>query len=227
MNLQAHRSIERGDQLGRIGIGTLLVKADCPDRIIASAQEFAWIDEKGKLRFANSKESAIGVQNILRELAPELYKDTGLVFLRHRNAYVNTGLNNALDREHNGTGTTVGFIGVSSNTTAVTAATVNLNGASGGSAANTIIKASTNVRSSQTTTDTVTSPFVNGDFTSGVFVWNKIGLLNTSTDAGTGLIDVIGGTGGSSPYNRTFSLDLTGAGSFSVTAAIAVTATAV
>ncbi len=68
--------------------------------------------------------------------------------------------------------------------------------------------------------------FTDASFTSGVFVINKVGLLNTSTDAGTGLIDVIGGTGGSSPYNRTFQLDLTSAGSFTLTMQIAVTASA-
>jgi hypothetical protein len=142
-------------------------------------------------------------------------------------AYVNTGLNNALDRESGAGGTAVGFIGVSNSSSAVTATTVNLNGASGGTAANTIIKSCTNARTNQTTTYTVGSPFVNADFTSGVFVINKVGLLTTSTDAGTGLVDVIGGTGGTSPYNRTFVLDLTGAGTFSLTLAIAVTAVAV
>lgn len=167
------------------------------------------------------------LENLIFSAENAWYDAQNQLHLLHHNAYVNTGLNNSLDLEFGAGGTAVAKIGVSSNTTAVTASTVNLNGASGGTAANTIIKAATAVRSGQTTTATVTSAFVNGDFTSGVFVWNKIGLLNTATDAGTGLIDVIGGTGGSSPYNRTFSLDLTSAGTFSVTAAIAVTATAV
>lgn len=218
---------KRFDSIGRSGIGSLFIKADHPDRIAYNAEQFAWIDQSGKLRWASDEKIAARIAGLLPNLDPESYRDTGLLCLRHRNAYVNLGLNNALDKEHQGTGTTVGFIGVSSNTTAVTNATTFLNGGSGGTAANTIIKATTNSRSAQVNTDQVTSAFVNADFTSGVFVWNKIGLLNTSTDAGTGLIDVIGGTGGSSPYNRTFSLDLTAAGTFSVTPAIAVTATAV
>ena len=189
----------RESLLARAGEARLLVIADRLHRVDADADALEVVD-------------VFGVRALL---------------LRHHNAYVNTGLNNALDREWGLGGTAVGFIGVSSNTTAVTAATVNLNGASGGTAANTIIKAISPAatRTNQTTTGGAT--FVNADFTSGVFVWNKIGLLTTSTDAGTGLVDVIGGTGGSSPYNRTFSLDLTSAGTFSVVAQIAVTATAV
>lgn len=151
----------------------------------------------------------------------------GLVVVQHQNAYVNLGLNNALDREFNLGGTAVGFIGVSSNTTAVTATSTFLNGASGGAAANTIIKAISPAASRTGQTVTAGATFVNADFTAGVFAWNKIGMLTTSTDAGTGLVDVIGGTGGTAPYNKTFTVDLSNAGTFSVVAQIAVTATAV
>jgi hypothetical protein len=220
---RAHHARE---QHARSGIGFFMMKADRPDRIVCSADQFAWIDEHGKLRLASDRDFAAAVAARVRKLDPQLYREAGLVLARHHNAYVNTGLNNSLDRESGAGGTAVGFMGFSSNTTAVTASTVNLNGASGGSAANTIIKSCTNARSGQTTTYTVGSAFVNGDFTSGVFVLNKFGLLTTSTDAGTGLVDVIGGSGGSSPYNRTFSIDLTAAGTFSLTPQMAVTASA-
>lgn len=158
---------------------------------------------------------------------PNVWMKDGEIFLRETNAYVNTGLNNSLDREFGLGGTAIGFIGVSSNTAAVTASTVNLNGPAGGSAANTIIKAISPAatRTAQTTTGGAT--FVNADFTSGVFVMNKLGFLTTSTDAGTGLVDVIGGTGGASPYNRSFSIDLVNAGTFTLVPQIAVTAVAV
>ncbi len=142
------------------------------------------------------------------------------------NAYVNTGLNNSLDREFGLGGAAVSHIGVSSNATAVTASTVFLNGASGGAAANTIIKSISPVASRVAQTTTGGATFVNADFTSGVFVMNKLGFLNTSTDAGTGLIDVIGGTGGASPYNRNFSIDLVNAGTFTLVPQIAVTGVA-
>lgn len=155
------------------------------------------------------------------------FDEEGRLHLKHHNAYVNTGLNNALDLEWGLGGVAIGWIGVDNNSTAVTAATTFLHGAGAGSAATTIIKAISPAatRTNQVTTGGAT--FVNADFTSGVFVINKIGLLATSTDAGTRLVDVIGGTAGSAPYNRTFSMDLTGVGTFSFTAQVAVTGTAV
>lgn len=208
------------------GVLTAVVQCDNPAALIVQAPRFAWMS-KGKIKLASDLAAATALAAILA-LAPGAYDaDRDTVWLEKENAYVNTGLNNALDREFGLGGTAIGYIGVSSNTTAVTASTVNLNGASGGTAANTIIKAISPAASRSSQTVTAGATFANADFTSGVFVWNKIGLLTTSTDAGTGLVDVIGGTGGSSPYNRTFSIDLTAAGTFSVVAQIAVTASAV
>lgn len=214
------------DYQARRGIGTLLVFAEHPQHVIATADEYAHI---GHERVASSAAFGGELERAL-QLPPnrERFERFGnATLLRHHNAYVNTGLDNALDLEFGLGGTAIGHIGVSSDNTAVTAATVYLNGASAGTAANTIIKAISPAatRSAQTTTAGAT--FVNADFTGGLFIWYKIGLLNTATDAGTGLVDVIGGSGGSSPYNRTFTLDLTNAGTFSVTAQIAVTAIAV
>lgn len=213
----------------RLGIGDVLVFAERPDKVIASAHRFGYMDKWGEVLTESDSRIQKRIEMFLEDQANyKLFKEYGGVTLvNHHNAYVNTGLNNSLDREWGLGGTAIGFIGVSSNTTAVTAATTFLNGASGGAAANTIILAISPAatRTSQTTTGGAT--FTNASFTSGVFVQNKLGLLTTSTDAGTGLVDVIGGTGGSSPYNRTFSLDLTNAGTFTEVAQIAVTAVAV
>lgn len=185
----------------RKGVGTLLVRARHLDRVHVDADYVEYVTTRDGER---------------------------LLLVRHHNAYVNTGLNNALDREFvPAAGTIVGFIGVSSSSSAVTAATVNLNGATAGAAANTIIKALSPAATRTAQTATGGATFVNADFTAGVFIWNKLGFLTTATDAGTGLVDVIGGTGGAAPYNRTFGLDLTGAGPFSVVAQIAVTASAI
>lgn len=197
--------------VGRKGEIHLIVKCENPENVKHSASRMA-IYRNGEKLFLSSFRKAMKGDEI---------------HLWHNNAYVNTGLNNSLDREFGLGGTAIGFIGVSSNTTAVTATTVFLNGASGGAAANTIIKAISPAASRVAQTTTGGATFVNADFTSGVFAWAKIGYLTTSTDAGTGLVDVIGGTGGTSPYNRTFALDLTSAGAFSVTAQLAITAVAV
>lgn len=87
-------------------------------------------------------------------------------------------------------------------------------------------------RTNQTTTGGAT--WTNSDFSIGSpsalnapINVGKIGFLNTSTDAGTGLIDVIGGTGGSAPYNRPLSITLATVGTFSMTGQIAVSAISV
>jgi hypothetical protein len=156
-------------------------------------------------------------------------KKQDLFLLEEPNGFVNTGLNLFLDRAYgiSGPPAAVGFIGVSSSTSAVVATTVFLNGGAGGTAANTIIKALSPAASRTNQTVTAGATFVNADFTSGVFVINKIGLLTTANDAGTGLIDVVGGTSGADPYSRTFSVDFTNAGSFTLVPQIAVTAIAV
>lgn len=203
------------DQIGRSGIGVFVIKAEHLDKVHAQGDAVIPLQKGARLEFDTHA-----------SIAP-IEADEDCLVVVHHNAYVNTGLNNSLDREFGLGGTAVGFIGVSNNSTAVTATTTFLNGASAGAAANTIIKAISPAATRTNQTVTGGATFTNADFTSGVFVWNKIGLLTTSTDAGTGLVDVIGGTGGASPYNRTFVLDLTGAGSFTVTAQIAVTAQAV
>lgn len=225
--LNTHAIPYTGDSRLLGAVGTLAIQCENPHQVIADANQFAWISAKHrKVKLASDAEFAGRAHLMLDRLLADFLLGEDIILLREHNAYVASGLNNSLDREWALGGTGIGFIGVSSNTTAVTLATVFLNGASGGAAANTIIKAISPAatRSSQTTTGGAT--FQNADFTSGVFIWNKIGLLTTSTDAGTGLVDVIGGTGGVSPYNRTFSLDLTAAGTFTVVAQIADTASA-
>lgn len=206
------------DRQGRSGIALIDVVCENPNGIVVNADVVRWYDENGhRLRWFHSK------------------KRRHRLHVEHHNAYVNTGLNNALDREWGLGGTAIGWIGVDNNSTAVTATTTFLHGASAGTqpptaSANQVIKAISPAatRTNQTTTGGAT--FANADFTGGgnsVFVINKIGLLTASTDTGSALVDVIGGTAGSAPYNRTFVLDLTGAGTFSATLQIAVTAAAV
>jgi len=207
------------DGMGREGLGIIIVKAERLDKVVVTGADVLRLNKGEKRHF----EWDVSLPEWLTNFEAD---DDCLLIFRH-NAYVNTGLNNSLDREFGLGGTAIGFIGVSNNATAVTAATVFLNGASGGTAANTIIKAISPAATRTNQTVTGGATFVNADFTSGVFIINKIGFLTTSTDAGTGLVDVIGGTGGASPYARTFSLDLTAAGSFSFTGQIAVTAVAV
>jgi hypothetical protein len=74
--------------------------------------------------------------------------------------------------------------------------------------------------------------FTNADFFNNTwFVANKIGLVLAIPTSGANetdgnLVCVIGGAGGSAPYNRTFVLDLSNAGTTTVTPQIATTVSA-
>lgn len=187
------------DRLNFKGVLTLLLQVEHPEKVKITTSKY------GTFRFDKKRD---------------------LFVIEEPNGFVSTGLNLALDRLFglSGPPAAISHIGVSSNTTAVTSATAFLNGAGAGSAANTIIKAISPAASRAAQTVTGGATFVNADFTSGVFAISKVGFLNTATDAGTGLVDVIGGTGGSDPYSRTFSVDFTAAGTFTLVPQIAVTA---
>lgn len=212
---------------GHKGVLTAVIQCERPASLLAQAQRYAWADSRGVIRRASDLAAAAALAAVLALQPAYLKSNTDTVWIEHTNAYVNTGLNNAGDREFGLGGTAVGYFGVSSNSGAVTAATLYGNGSSAGTAANTIIKAISPAATRTGQVVTAGTTFTNADFTSGVFIWNKVFMVTTSTDAGTGLVDVIGGSGGSAPYNRTFSMDLTAVGNFSVTAQIAVTLVAV
>jgi hypothetical protein len=144
----------------------------------------------------------------------EIHEGSGLIRAWHRNIYVNTGLTNALLREFGQAGgNPVGFMGITGNNSGVNAGTTNLGGTP-------IIKAlTTNTIAGQTVT--AGTVFNNTDG-SQAFAWTKCGLLTTATDAGTGLVDVVGGNG-----NRPFTIDVTGGGTYNVNLQILVTAIAI
>lgn len=148
----------------------------------------------------------------------EVERQGDLLVARRKNAFLNNGLGIALDRLF-GLGTppaAISHIGVSSDNTAVTAATMTLGGTVS-------IKAISPAATRTNQTVTAGAVFTQADV---AFAIRKVGLLSTSTDAGTGLVDVIGGSGGAAPYNQSLTIDLTATSSFSLTLQIQVTAAA-
>tara|TARA_R110000868_G_scaffold103537_2_gene285106 strand:- start:92 stop:649 length:558 start_codon:yes stop_codon:yes gene_type:complete len=130
------------------------------------------------------------------------------------NSFVNTGLENALDLLFGLGGSIVSHIGVTDDTTVVTATTTKLDPTDDDNV--TLLSAQSLARVGRVVTGEATFTHVNANF-----AYKKIGFLSTATDAGTGLIDVIGG-GGTSPYNQAFNIDLTGATTWSATLGIEV-----
>ena len=141
--------------------------------------------------------------------------ESGLIITGSRsNSFVNIGLENSLDLLFGLGGNIVSHIGATSDTTPVTAATTKLDPTSDDDVQ--ILPVQSLSRTGRIVSGEATFTNANANF-----AYRKIGYLSTSTDAGTGLIDVIGG-GGSTPYNQSFNLDLTGALTWSATLGIDV-----
>ena len=156
-----------------------------------------------------------GLENVSRRVDG----DHVIISGERHNAYVNTGLNNSLDLEFGLGGTAVDRMGVTDDATAVTATTTKLDPTDDDTV---IIKA---FDSAATRTNQIVSAIATFTKSDGNIAYSKVGLLNTATDAGTGLVNVIGG-GGSSPYDESFTIDLTGTTDFSVTIQLDITAAA-
>lgn len=153
------------------------------------------------------------------------------------NGVVNLGLQMALDKLSGVTApANLADIGIASDTSAVTATTVFLGGAAAailsGGTQNGFIRAFSPAATRSNQVLTAGATFTQADQSGALFVIHKVGLLNAATDVGTGLgagpasgiFDVIGGTGGSAPFNQPFTIDLTGVTSWSLLMQIQVTA---
>lgn len=133
------------------------------------------------------------------------------------NAFVNQGLQGILDSAYGDLDPDrITHIGLSDDTDPVTASTNDLDPGTG----NTSIKPTANtVRNAQTVSTDQT--WTQADVT---WVISKIGLLRGGTS--TDVSNIIGGTGGSSPYDEPFTIDLTNISSWTLTMGVDVTATA-
>lgn len=144
---------------------------------------------------------------------------------RRDNAFVNQGLQYMLRRYFSVSGDTPpaapSHIAVSNGTSAVTASTTAIDGTS-------ISYSPFDSGYPQLTNQTVSSraTFTKGSGSAQInFAVSKLGLC--VSNVASGIQDIIGGTGGSSPYNEPLSIDLTGAASFNFIPQIDVSLTAV
>ena len=135
------------------------------------------------------------------------------------NAMVNQGLQRMLDllfEDTQGALSGISHIGLSADTSAVSASTTDLDPGSAGSSIKTIDNVS---RTNQTT---------HGDqtWTQADVSWaiTKIGFLYGALS--TDVVNIIGGTGGSDPYDEPFTIDLTNVTTWNLTMGIDLTATA-
>lgn len=131
-------------------------------------------------------------------------------------------------------------IGIAEDNTAVTFATLFLGGTAAailsGGTQNGVIKgigavttvAATGSLATNGATGTAGATFTDADMAGRKFAIHKVGFLTVATDTGGAgaLYDVIGGSSVTAPYNVPFTLDLTSAGTFSLTLNIQLMAAA-
>lgn len=130
------------------------------------------------------------------------------------NAFVNQGLQAVLDSAYGDlVANRIDHIALSGDTTAVTAATTTIG------TPNSIKVTANTSRTAQTVSSDQT--WTQADV---AFAITKIGLLSGA--AATDVANIIGGTGGSAPYNEPFTIDLTNIATWSLTMGIDVSATA-
>lgn len=157
-----------------------------------------------------------GVSCVIPDLGEE---SVSIPFAGRHNAFVNQGLQDVLDSAFGDlVSDQITHIGVSADDQAVTAGTTSLDPAGG--ATGTSIKVTANTaRVAQTvhTDQTWTQADV-------AFAIRKVGLLASS--AATDVVNIIGGTGGSAPFNEPLNLDLTSIAAWSLQLGVDCTATA-
>lgn len=154
-----------------------------------------------------------GIAVVVPDLGTE---SVTLCFAGRHNAFVNQGLQDVLDSAYGDlVADRITHIGLSSNTTAVTATTTSL-----------APTGSTSIKVTANTSRTNQTVHADQTWTQADVSWaiTKIGLLSSS--AATDVCNIIGGTGGSAPYNEPFTIDLTSIATWSLTMGIDVTATA-
>lgn len=169
---------------------------------------------------------------------PALEEGSVVLYAQRHNAFTNLGIHAVLDNIFAiNTPSALSHMGITDDDQAVTAATLLLDPATGG--ANKHIRAlgtGINATATSRTGNTVTAMAgwqKTVDFAGGWWPIKKVGMLNTSTDAGDdtvpavlGVWQIIGGTGGASPYNEPFTIDLSNTSEAKLTLAIEVTPTA-
>lgn len=169
---------------------------------------------------------------------PLLEEGAVVLYAQRHNAFTNLGIHAVLDNIFAiNTPSALSHMGITDDDQAVTAATLLLDPATGGANKNIrTLGTGVNATATSRTGNTVTATAgwqKTVDFAGGWWPIKKVGMLNTSTDAGDdtvpgvlGVWQIIGGTGGASPYNEPFTIDLSSTSEAKLTLAIEVTPTA-
>lgn len=226
--MRSHNAFAESIEPDRLGISGLLVS-----RVAIPKSEFGNFTASGVEEVERWAPSATP-RNPFRLVTPS---DTKVLYLARPNGFINLGLHFILDRifNINTPDTAIDSMGISNDTTAVTATTLLIDPTPGaGSPDFQALAAGVGAAATSRTANTVTcsSGWEPGDFTT-VFAITKVGLSTNAADSGDdtvptvqGVVNIIGGTGGAGVYAEPFSIDLTTVSDFDLTLQIQCTAQA-
>lgn len=213
---------------GNLAISGLLVS-----RVAIPKSEFGNFTASGVEEVEGWAPSATP-RNPFRLVTPQ---DTKVLYLARPNGFINLGLHFILDRifNINTPDTAIDSMGISNDTTTVIATTLLIDPSAGaGSPDFQALAAGVGAAATSRTGNTVTcsSGWEPADFTT-VFAITKVGLSTNAADSGDdtvptvqGVVNIIGGTGGSAPFNEPFTIDLTTVSDFDLTLQQQITAQA-
>lgn len=214
------------DNLAMIGSLTMFGACERPENAVLE------LDDKGAFTFLEGRDAIASAPPWLRDA---VRKYGHLMVLEEPNGFVSNGLDIALNRLWGVSGppSAIQCLIVAKSSAAVASTDTSI---LGGSTAPVFTTASQNAFSKVMTTPTPAAAssnavsggmtFTQADITGGANFWpmNRVGLVNVAAATNLGLIDVIGNTASQAdPYSRTFSVDFSGAGSFSLNPMITVT----
>jgi len=193
---------------------------------------FVTLDDKGSFEVFEGRSA-------LREAPPwmadAVRRHGHLMVLHEPNGFVSNGLDVVINRAFGVSGppAVIQSLIVAKSATAVAATDTSILGGTTapvftGASQNAISKALTAPAPVAAVANAITGgmSFTNTDVTGGTNFWpiNRIGLTNVAASTNLGLIDVIGNTAAQAdPYSRTFSVDFSSAGTFTLAPQITVT----
>lgn len=189
------------DNVGLLGVGKIL-----SGRTMRPGEQFA-------TSLQDREFPGAGVGLVIPDLGEETVT---IAFGGRHNAFVNQGLQDVLDSAYGDlVADRITHIGLAQSTATVTATTTSL-----------APTGSSSIKVTANTSRTNQTVHADQTWTQADVSWAiaKIGLLSSS--AAADVCNIIGGTGGSAPYNEPFTIDLTSIATWSLTMGIDVTATA-
>lgn len=221
--------MNRIDGIGLEGSMTMWGACQHPENVIIET------DAKGEGLFLEGREA---LREAPRWMKAAVRRYGHLIIIHEPNGFVSNGLDVVLNRAFNVSGppAAIQTLIVAKSSTAVASTDTSILGGAtapvfSGATQNALSKALTAPAPAAAASNAIsggmsfTQADVNASASATFWPINRVGLLNVAASTNLGLIDVIGNTASQAdPYSRTFSVDFSAAGTYTLTPSITITA---